>query len=135
MIVVDTNIIGYLFLTSEKSTLAEGALERDPLWAAPLLWRSEMRNVLALYLRKGLLSLDDAGQIMEEATALMQGQEYGVTSNRVLELVSNSTCSAYDCEFVALARDLNVSLVTVDKQILRDFQDTTVPLETFAGGE
>jgi predicted nucleic acid-binding protein len=135
MIVVDTNIIGYLYLTSEKSILAEGALERDPLWAAPLLWRSEMRNVLGFYLRKGLLSLDDAGLIMEEATALMRGQEYGVTSNQVLELVSNSTCSAYDCEFVALARDLNVPLVTVDQQILKDFQETAVSLETFVSGK
>jgi predicted nucleic acid-binding protein len=135
MIVVDTNIIGYLFLTSEKSTLAEQALGKDPLWAAPLLWRSELRNVLALYLRKGLISLDDAGQIMDEATALMQGQEYVVTSNQVLELVSISTCSTYDCEFVALARDLNVSLVTSDQQVLRDFQKFAVSLETFVGAE
>ncbi len=131
MIVVDTNIIGYLFLTSSKSSLTEQALQKDSLWAAPLLWRSEMRNVLALYIRKGQLSLADAQQIMREATALMRDQEYEVTSNQVLELVNISTCSAYDCEFVALARDLNVSLVSVDQQILKNFPDTAISLETF----
>jgi predicted nucleic acid-binding protein len=131
VIVVDTNIIGYLFLSSDKSSLSEEALLKDSTWAAPRLWRSEMRNVLALYIRKGLLPLTDAQQIMTEATHLMQGREYEVTSNQVLELVSISSCSAYDCEFVALARDLNRPLVTVDKQILRDFLDTAISLEAY----
>ena len=134
MIVVDTNIIGYLFLTSSKSTLTEQALQKDSLWAAPLLWRSEMRNVLALYIRKGHLSLADAQQVMKEASDLMQSQEFDVTSNQVLELVNISTCSAHDCEFVALARDLNVSLLSVDRQILKNFPDTALSLETFVGG-
>ena len=133
MIVVDTNIIGYLFLSSNRSPLSEQALLKDSLWAAPRLWRSEMRNVLALYIRKDLLSLADTQQIMTEATSLFQDQEYEVASNQVLELASISTCSAYDCEFVSLARDLEVSLVTVDRQILRDFPETAVSLEAFVG--
>ena len=133
MIVVDTNVIGYLFLTSAKSSLAEQALLKDSNWAAPLLWRSEMRNVLTFYIRKGLLSLDDAQLIMNQAIVLMRSQEFRVTSNQVLELVHISTCSAYDCEFVALARDLKVPLVTVDRQILKDFPDTGISLETYVG--
>jgi predicted nucleic acid-binding protein len=135
MIVVDTNIIGYLFLTSAKSTLCEQALRKDPMWAAPLLWRSELRNVLASHMRKGLLSLDDAGQIINAATELMRGQEYEVTSDHVMEFVDASACSAYDCEFVALSRDLNCPLVTVDPQILRDFPGIAVSLEVFAGSD
>lgn len=133
MIVVDTNIIGYLFLSSPKSNLSEQALLKDSTWAAPLLWRSELRNVLAHYIRKGLLSLEDAQQIMEQALDLMQDLEFGVASNQVLELVNISTCSAYDCEFVSLARDLEVSLLTVDQQILKDFSDIAISLETFVG--
>ena len=135
MIVVDTNIIGYLFLTSEKSTLTEQAFQKDSLWAAPLLWRSEMRNVLTLYLRKGFLSLENTHRIMEEATNLMMNKEYEVTSHQVLELVNISTCSAYDCEFVALARDLNVPLLSLDRQILKDFPDTAISLEAFVGAK
>ena len=133
MIAVDTNVIGYLFLTGEKSALAELAFRRDPAWAAPLLWRSEMRNVLAHYLRKNLLSLPDGQQIMSAAASLMHGREYEVTSAHVLELVAASACSAYDCEFVALARDLNVPLVTADREILKNFAGTAISLEAFLG--
>lgn len=131
MIVVDTNIIGYLYLTSDRSGQAEKALMKDDEWAAPVLWRSELRNVLALYLRKNMLSLSDAIQIMDDATMLMRGREYETVSMDVLQLVSESKCSAYDCEFVALARDLNVRLVTVDKQILREFPGDAIPLEEY----
>ena len=133
MIVVDTNIIAYLFLDSGRSQLCEKALLAEPLWAVPRLWRSEMRSVLALYLRKGLLSLADAQQIMIEASGLVQGLEYEVTSNQVLELVNTSNCSAYDCEFVALAQDLGVPLVTSDRQILAEFPEIAISLEAFVG--
>lgn len=133
MIVVDTNIIGYLYLSSERSEQAEKALLMDPEWVAPVLWRSEFRNVLALYIRKGVLSLRDAVRIMEEATSLMQGGEYEVASYQVLQLAGESACSAYDCEFVALARDLGVPLLTVDRQILEQFPDDAVSLDEYIG--
>jgi predicted nucleic acid-binding protein len=131
MIVVDTNLIGYLYLENPSSLLAEQALLKDPQWTAPILWRSEFRNVLALYLRKRWLSLDESQQIMSEALHLMAGQEYEADSEQVLRLVTQSTCSAYDCEFVALAKELGMSLVTVDKQILKEFPRVAVSLAEF----
>lgn len=131
MIVVDTNIIGYLYLNSPHSAQAEWALRRDPEWVAPRLWRSELRNVLAHYMRRDLLSLHDAQQIMDEATSLMHKNEYEVASLLALNLAATSTCSAYDCEFVALAQDLRVPLVTVDRQILNQFPAWAVSLDAF----
>jgi predicted nucleic acid-binding protein len=134
VIVVDTNIIAYLYLSSERSTQAGQALLRDPDWAAPLLWRSEFRNVLALYIRKKILSLEDALQIMNEALDLMSEREYEVTSFRVLDLAALSTCSAYDCEFVGLAQDLNLPFVTVDSQVLEQFPRVAIALDDFLAG-
>lgn len=131
MIVVDTNIIAYLYLSNEWSPQAEKVLLKDPQWCAPLLWRSEMRNVLAQYFRKKFLDLAEIQQIMGEASQLMQGREYTVTSQQVLSLVAESTCSAYDCEFVALARDLELPLITTDKQILNQFPNIALSLEEF----
>jgi predicted nucleic acid-binding protein len=131
MIVVDTNIIGYLYLTGDRSFQAEQAFRKDPHWAAPLLWRSEFRNVLALYIRQRLLTLADAYQIMNEAMGLLRDGEYEVASLRVLSLVASSSCSAYDCEFVALAQDLDVPLVTADQQILNQFPETSISLDVF----
>ena len=49
MIVVDTNVISYLLLPTPMTAAAEGLYQYDSEWSAPLLWRSELRNVLALY--------------------------------------------------------------------------------------
>ena len=131
MIVVDTNVIGYLFLSSDRSSLAEKTLLKDPDWVAPVLWRSELLNVLVLYMRKALISLTDAQQIMHAATHLLHGREYEVSWHEVLKLASKSPCSAYDCEFIAVANDLKIPLVTVDRQMLREFPSVAVSLEAF----
>jgi len=131
MIVVDTNIIAYLYLPTDLTGHAERLLEYDSEWAAPSLWRSEFRNVLALYLRKGLISLEEACRIQEEAESLLKENEYVSVSHDVLRLVGVSSCSAYDCEFVALAQSQAVKLVTMDRKILGDFPDTAISLEGF----
>ena len=131
MIVVDTNIIAYLYLQGEYSKQAEELLLADADWAAPILWRSEFQNVLALYIRNGALSVADALAIMHEARRHMDGKEYEVAPSLVLHLVAKSTCSAYDCEFAALARNLNVPLVTADQQILAQFPQLAVSLVEF----
>ena len=100
----------------------------DPDWAAPLLWRSEFRNVLAGYLRRGALTLDQACRIQDETEDLMRGTEYEVDSVSVLRLLPDCGCSAYDCEYVALATKLGVSLVTRDKQVLRAFPGVAATL-------
>jgi predicted nucleic acid-binding protein len=87
--------------------------------------------VLAHYIRKNLLSLSEAQQIMEEAMLLMKGREYEIASFKVLDLVASTDCSAYDCEFVALAEDLETSLVTVDRKILTEFPEIAVSLDGF----
>jgi len=132
MIVVDTNVIGYLFLSSEQSLLAERALQKDSEWAAPILWRSEFRSVLTLYMRKKLITLQQAQSIMNGALELLRGREYEVLSYEVLRLATETNCSAYDCEFIAVAKDLNVPLVTVDKQLIREFPTVTLSLRTFS---
>jgi len=121
MIVVDTNILAYLYLPGEFTEAAEALLESDPDWVAPILWRSEFRNILAGYVRRGSLSFDQALAIQEEAESLLAGAEYEVDSRSVMTLVKDSDCSAYDCEFVALARQLDTSLVTMDSKLLRAF--------------
>lgn len=131
MIVVDTNIITYLLLPSKHTEQAERLLEHDINWAAPLLWRSEFRSVLTLYLRKQLINFEQAVQLQEEAEALMQNNEYESNSIDVLSVVTSSNCSAYDCEFVALAKTLKTQMITMDKQILREFPETAVSLVSY----
>lgn len=130
MIVVDTNTIAYLFLEGQFSREAEALLRKYPVWHAPRLWRSEFRNVLALYLRKKILTYNDVVKLMSHAERLMQGNEHTVQSNKILDLIQHSSCSAYDCEFVALAKDLEFPLVTADKKVLNVFPNDCITMQT-----
>ena len=106
MIVVDSNVLAYLYLPGDYTVDAERWLEHDPEWAAPVLWRSEFRNILAGYIRRKVLTFEQACRVQREAENLLAGSEFEVDSQVVLELVRDSDCSAYDCEFIALARTL-----------------------------
>ena len=134
MVVVDTNVIAYLHLPGQYSAQSRAALARDAAWAAPLLWRSELRNVLALYLRRGHLTLADAVSVQETAEGVLAGREYVVESGDVLKLAASSGRSAYDCEFVALAQALALPLVTSDRQVVASFPEIAVALAQFASG-
>jgi predicted nucleic acid-binding protein len=129
MIVVDTNVIAYLLLPGEWTQSAEALLEHDSRWVAPSLWRSEFRNILAGYLRRGTLTYDQTLAVQLTAEEILDGNEMSVESQSVLQLVRDSRCSAYDCEFVALAQQLTVTLYTMDSTVLAAFPDTARSLE------
>jgi predicted nucleic acid-binding protein len=131
MIVVDVNVIAYLYIEGVRTAEAEAVRRADATWAAPRLWRSELRSVLALYLRRAVLALEDALRIAQDAERLMHGHEIDVASRDVLELVGASRLSAYDCEYVALARELGVPLVTADAQVLAAFPSVAVAPAAF----
>ena len=128
MIVVDSNVVAYLYLPGEYTARAEALLEQEPEWAAPVLWRSEFRNILAGYLRRQTLTFEQACNLQSEAESLLAETEYEVDSETVLGLVRDSDCSAYDCEFIALAIKLNTKLVTMDKKLLKAFPEFAVAL-------
>lgn len=128
MIVVDSNVLAYLYLPGEYTAFAEALLEHDPEWSAPLLWRSEFRNILAGCMRRKTLSFEQACSLQREAESLLAGAEFEVASLDVLDLVRASDCSAYDCEFVALAMKLHTRLVTMDGKLLKAFPKVAVPL-------
>jgi predicted nucleic acid-binding protein len=128
VIVVDSNVLAYLYLPGDHTSNAEALLNRDPEWAAPILWRSEFRNILAGYIRRKTLTYEQAFQIQSEAESLLSGSEFEVDSRAVLELVRDSDCSAYDCEFVALAIKLDTKLVTMDGKLIRGFPAWAVAL-------
>ena len=130
MIVVDTNVLAYLYLPGDHTANAEALLRQDSDWAAPVLWRSEFRNILAGYIRRKTLTYEQALKIQSEAENLLSGCEFEVDSRTVLELVRDSDCSAYDCEFIALAIKLKTKLVTMDGKLLRGFPAWAVALNT-----
>ena len=126
MIVADANLIVNLFLQTEQSALAIRVFEKDPDWYAPLLWQSEVRSIVTSNFRYRQLPLEQAYQVMDAAHRLMKDHEKPVSSSLVLELVERSQCTSYDCEYVALAKEMNLLLVTFDKQVVKEFSRVAV---------
>jgi predicted nucleic acid-binding protein len=132
VIVADATLISYFAVRDElHSELADAVCAADAVWAAPWLWRSEVRSALMKYVNYSGMSLETALLAFSSAEEIVGGREYRVSSERVFELVFRSKCTAYDCEYVALAEELGVPLVTADKQLLKAFPTTAVSLEQF----
>ncbi len=131
MIVIDVNILAYFSITGEKTALAQEAIRRDANIVSPVLWRSEFRNILVKYLRQGLMSIEDANAILTSVETRMKGRERNVDSIRVVELAFENSCSAYDAEYVVLAQQLSVRLLSEDKEVLKKFPDVAISLQDF----
>jgi len=132
VIIVDPSLIACLAIRNESAELAGEVFAAEPIWVAPVLWRSEFRQALVKYVQRDGMKLDEAMRVLQLAEEIMGGREYQVSSERVLELAARSKCTGYDCEYVALAQELGVPLVTADRKILKAFPKTAVSLEKFA---
>jgi predicted nucleic acid-binding protein len=128
VIVVDVNVLAYLLIPGKYTIRAERLLEADSVWAAPRLWRSEFRNILATYLRSNLLELTDAEALFQRASDIIGTEDYEVETPEVLRLSKRSKCSAYDCEYVALAEFLDLEFVTADAKLAKAFPRRARPL-------
>jgi predicted nucleic acid-binding protein len=136
MIVVDNDVISYFWIRmdTERAPLAQDVRERDPDWVAPRVWRSEFRNVLRGYMAGDYMTFAEALDYARRAEEDLRESTRSVPTRRVLELVDETDHSAYDCEYVALAQELNVTLVTGDQTVSDLFPDTAVLLEDYAAG-
>ncbi len=133
MIVADANLLAYLVLPGERTEEAEAVLAKDPTWAAPVLWRSELRSVVHKYIMRGDLSVARAVGLLRQADQVLGGREGDVDSQEVLDLASHSNCTTYDCEYVALANALGVPLITTDRAVLKAFPKRAMTPAEFLG--
>jgi predicted nucleic acid-binding protein len=133
VIVVDTNVVAYLLIEGDRTPAARRAVIRDSEWTAPPLWRSELRNLLMGYLRAGSMSLEQAIGVMRLAERRVRDADLPLLDGAVLTLAFASGCSAYDCEFVAVAETADVALVTEDRRVLAAFPERAVSLSAFSG--
>lgn len=78
------------------------------------------------------MTIEIAVGFYARAESIVRESEISAEIGTVLDLSRRSGCSAYDCEFVALALDAQVPLVTADKKILKAFPEAAVSIEDFA---
>ena len=129
MIVVDASVlVGLAFSRDEYHAHALAARRRDPDWQAPMLIRSETRNVGRGYFLKGEPFATVAAAIRAASAAITT---HVVGDDEVLEVVKDGHLTAYDAEYVALARRLACRLVTTDTDILDHYAEDTINLRDF----
>ena len=128
MIVVDTNVIAYLLIEGDRTNRARSLWRDEPDWRVPPLWRHEFLNVLATFAKRGGADLADTTQLWTRAVDAIGSGEIEVDMSAALELAVTSQISAYDAQFITLARRLSVPLVTEDKKLRKTFPDLTLPL-------
>ena len=132
MIVADTTAIGALCIAGPLSQHADACFRRDPVWAAPRLWRDEFLNVLATSVRLGAFDLSTAASAWGAAIVRLAPHEQYPDPIRTLSLATTHRIAASDAQFVATAQALGTKLLTEDKDLLRKFPGLAVSLKTFA---
>ena len=130
MIVVDTNVMVRLVMGGADGADAARLLDRDGEWAAPDILMSELRNVLVGFTRRGALTPDQAKDMIDDAALVLGDRIAEASSAQVVDAALECGLTAYDAEFVALARTLGVPLATLDNAILQGAPDVAMSLHT-----
>ncbi len=113
-------------MVADVDTDAALLLERDPEWAAPTIALSELRNVLLGFVRRGDMDAAQAKARYDSAELALGDRVTSVVPARVIDTALGCGLSAYDAEFVVLARTLGVTLATLDGEILAGAPDVAV---------
>lgn len=132
MIVADTNLVSYLLIEGEKTETARAVWGKDSRWMLPALWRSEFLNVLATSVRARVLTIAQAHETWRIAITIFGRNEIEPSGDSVLDAAAERNLSAYDAQFVVVATDLDVPLVTSDRRLLRACADLAIAPEQFA---
>ena len=121
MIVADSNLIASCVLESSATKDALRLRESDPDWRVPRLWRYEVMNILATMVKAKRLDKNIAMKLYSGLAAALAPCEQDSPPKAILDLVSAYGITGYDAQFVALAIELDCSLYTQDKELLRKF--------------
>ena len=130
MIVVDTNVMVRLVVGGADGTEAALLFERETEWAAPSILMSELHNVLVGFVRRGAVTSEQAKAMNDDAAVVLGDRIASVSGHQVIDVALECGLTAYDAEFVALARALGVPLATLDNAVLHGAADVAVSLRT-----
>ena len=135
MIVVDSNIITARNLTSSLTSQARQVEEKDPVWIVPALWRYEFQNVLATAIKVKQIKPEQAIDIWEKVSKVLIENECEPSASRVIDLVAQQGITAYDGQFIALAQEMGIPFVTLDRELQEKFPGTAISMDEFLKSE
>ena len=128
MIVVDANVMVYAVTDTGHTGRAREVLQSASAIAVPRLWRAESANALVTLARAGYLDPRAALSVYEQLLGAFVRSERDVDSMACARTALQEGLSAYDAEYVTLARNLGCRLVTNDGRLLSAVPDVTLSL-------
>ena len=131
MIVADTNIITYLMIKSKFTDQAEKVFNKDSDWVVPGLWKHEFLNILTTLVNTKRAELNIVILHYEKTTKLFSRLEKEPNFNNVLTISTRHNISAYDAQFISLAMELDLPLITQDMRLLDKFPDIAQTMDQF----
>jgi predicted nucleic acid-binding protein len=134
VIVADVNLLVYLLVPGEHTRGAEQARERDPEWYVPAGFDAEFLNVLCSLVRFRRMSLEQASVLLRRSTTMVIRSQPAASEDLLAAAVA-ANLTTYDTEYVLLAREKRLRLVTSDKQVLAAATDVAVSIRDFAEGK
>lgn len=117
MLLIDTNVLAYLYLEGVKSKAVQELAVRDPDWQSESYLLIEFTNVLTRYLAANILPLVRVQEIFAQAAQKMDGSLHTVPHFEVLPICAEFNVTAYDARFLQLAQKLGLKLITEDKKL------------------
>jgi len=123
MIVADTNIITYLVIAGDKTEQARLVKGKDSTWMVPTLWQHEFINVLSTHVKNGILTIPQAKTAWTYSNRILSQTTYEVDMENALQFSIEQKISAYDAQFIILAKKLGCPLVTEDKKLHKTFAE------------
>ncbi|MGC9050900.1 type II toxin-antitoxin system VapC family toxin [Pyrobaculum sp.] len=123
-IVADASAIAALYLPEKLSEEVEKALAGAHSVSSLDLAAYEVLNVVWKHARRGLISREAALEIAGEVLQLFKTLEvysYREVLPDALEIALEKGVTVYDSAYVALAKKLGATLLTLDRQIAQAF--------------
>lgn len=125
MIVVDAGVVVACVCDHPLHARAQGLFAEDPDWLAPQLWQAEVRNVIGQKLCRlaKLITEEEAIEAYQDALTLLQTGTRTVDPLACLKISLRYGLSGYDAEYVALAKQEGLTLVTTDKAMVKKLNE------------
>jgi predicted nucleic acid-binding protein len=131
VIVVDSNVIAYSLIHGDRTLDALRVRELDQDWRVPPVWRHELANVLVTYVREGGLPEKNAVSMYLSAVSSYGSGETELDPGMIMSQAIQHRLSAYDAQYLGLARQLKVLCVTEDAAIRRAAPGKAISMREF----
>jgi predicted nucleic acid-binding protein len=117
MIIADASVVCFLFLEGELSGVIREIYEKDPDWMTPPILNHELLNIFAAL---GAVEGDVHGMedLWREARGVLASRQQIPDPLRSLRLAIELGVSGYQAQYVALAEQQRLPLLTLDQRLL-----------------